>query len=86
MTGRNAYHIPSDLAFGLMSLKFRLRDLIRPPLKILREAGKKPCMRVLELKKEALLEAVTSGGLFLIAERIRWSYQFELSKGNEAAK
>jgi len=65
-----------------MSPEFRLRDLIRPPLKILREAG----MSVHDLKKETLLEAVTSGGLFQRAGRTRWSYRFELRKGNTVSK
>jgi len=86
MIGRNAYQIQSDLAFRLVSLEFRLRDLIRPPLKILREAGIKPDMRVLDLKKEALLEAVTSGGLSQRAGRTRLSYRFELSNGNTVSK
>jgi hypothetical protein len=86
MTGLTGRRIQSCLAFRLMSLEFRLRDLIRPPLKILREAGMKPGMSVLDLKKETLLEAVTSGGLFQRAGRTRWSYRFELRKGNTVSK
>lgn len=38
----------SNLSFRLMSLEFRLRDLMRPPVKILEEAGVRPGMAVLD--------------------------------------
>jgi ubiquinone/menaquinone biosynthesis C-methylase UbiE len=40
--------LKSNFAFRLMSLKFRLRDLIRPPLTILQESGLNPGMAVLD--------------------------------------
>lgn len=37
-----------NIDFALMSLMFRVRDLIRPPLGALKEAGVQPGMRVLD--------------------------------------
>jgi ubiquinone/menaquinone biosynthesis C-methylase UbiE len=41
-------HLQSNFAFRLMSLEFRLRDLLRPPTRILRGIGVRPGMTVLD--------------------------------------
>jgi ubiquinone/menaquinone biosynthesis C-methylase UbiE len=40
--------VQSDLAFRLMALEYRLRDLFRPPEWILRQVGVRPGMAVLD--------------------------------------
>jgi len=42
------YSLLSHLAFHLMSMEFRLRDSLRPPIKILKEAGMHSGMTVLD--------------------------------------
>lgn len=42
------HHSQSDVYFRLMSLEFRLRDLVWPPSKILKEAGLRSGMHVLD--------------------------------------
>lgn len=40
--------VQSAFSFRLMSLEFRLRDMLRPPEQVLREAGVKPGMTVVD--------------------------------------
>jgi len=42
------HSLQSDVAFRLMALEFRLRDLLRPPRRILQGAGMQPGMAVLD--------------------------------------
>ena len=42
------HHHQSNFAFRLMSMEFRLRDRLRPPIKTLQEAGVLPGMTVLD--------------------------------------
>jgi ubiquinone/menaquinone biosynthesis C-methylase UbiE len=53
----------SNLAFHLMSLKFRLRDWLCPPIRILREAGVCPGMTILDF-------GCGPGGFSLAAARL----------------
>lgn len=53
----------SDLSFRLMAAEFRLRDWWRPPAKILREAGVRPMMTVLDF-------GCGPGGFALAAARL----------------
>jgi len=46
MTKRN--HLKNRLSFFIMSLEFRLRDRLHPPLKLLREVGVRSGMRVVD--------------------------------------
>lgn len=56
-------HHQSDLNFNLMSIEFRLRDWLRPPAKILQEAGVQPGMTVLDF-------GCGPGGFSLAAARL----------------
>jgi len=53
----------SNLSFRLMSLEFRIRDLIWPPVKILEEAGVKPGMAVLDFGCGPGTFTIASAGL-----------------------
>jgi hypothetical protein len=63
-----------DFSFRVMSLEFRLRDFFRPPERILREAGIRNGMTVLDF----------GGGLFLLAGSNRRRFQFEKTETSEA--
>lgn len=41
-------HFQSNLSFRKMSLEFRVRDLLKPPVRILKEAGVRPGMTILD--------------------------------------
>ena len=44
----NQHRLQSNLSFRLMALKFRIRDWVRPPVRILQEAGVQPGMSILD--------------------------------------
>jgi len=56
-------HLQGRLSFQMMSLEFRIRDLIRPPIAILKEAGLRPGMTVLDF-------GCGPGGFSLAAARL----------------
>jgi ubiquinone/menaquinone biosynthesis C-methylase UbiE len=60
---RKKEHHQSDFSFRLMSLEFRVRDRLRPPIKILREAGVQSGMTVLDF-------GCGPGGFSLAAARL----------------
>ena len=56
-------HLQNNLSFRLMSLEYRLRDRVRPPLQVLQEIGVKPGMAVLDF-------GCGPGGFSLAAARL----------------
>jgi len=88
----------SDFSFRVMSLKFRLRDFFRPPERILREAGIRNGMTVLDfgcgpggfsLAAAKLVGPggrvyAADGGLFLLAGGNRRTSQFINTETHEA--